>query len=60
MKACRECKYVVKQGNKCPICGSEDLTEKFYGMVIIVDPEKSEIAKLLGIKTPGQYALMLG
>ena len=59
MKACRECKYIIKSDNKCPLCGSEDLTEKFYGMVIIIDPEKSEIARMLEIKTPGEYALLV-
>ena len=59
MKACRQCRYVVKQSSKCPLCGSEDLSEKFSGLIVIIDPEKSMVAKELGIKTPGEYALLV-
>ncbi len=57
MKACRQCKAIVKNATKCPICGSEDLTEKWYGLVIVLNPEKSQLAKLLNIKVAGEYAL---
>lgn len=59
MKACRECKALVKNGNKCPICGSENLTEKFYGIVVVLNPEKSQLANFLGIKVAGEYALQV-
>jgi DNA-directed RNA polymerase subunit E" len=41
----------------CKNCGASDLTKEWYGYIIILDPEKSEIAKMLGIKSPGKYAL---
>ncbi len=59
-KACRECRYIVEEGDVCPNCGSKNLTSFWKGMVIVIDPEKSEIAKKLGIKRPGKYALQLG
>ena len=59
MKACRQCRYIVMNEKVCPICGSTDLTEQFSGMVIIVDVEKSEIAKEMGITVPGKYALRI-
>ena len=59
MKACRQCKALVKNANKCPVCGSEDLTEKWYGLVVILNPEKSELAKLLNITVAGEYALQI-
>ncbi len=59
MKACKQCKALVKNSNKCPVCGSEDLTEKWYGLVVILNPEKSELAKLLNINVAGEYALQL-
>jgi len=59
MKACRNCKYIVKNGDKCPICNSTDLTDKFFGLVVITDVEKSKIAKVLNIKTPGEYAIIV-
>lgn len=41
----------------CKNCSSSDLTKNWYGYIIILEPEKSEIAKMLSIKTPGKYAL---
>ena len=57
MKACRECRYVFSEGDKCPVCGSESVTDKYYGAIYIVDTEHSEIAKLIGARTPGKYAV---
>ncbi len=60
-KACTKCKYLVPHEiGKCPNCGSESFTNDWVGMVIIVDAEKSEIAKMLDIKKPGRYAIKLG
>ena len=57
MKACTKCKLIVENENRCPNCGSEDLSEKFSGLVIILSPEKSEIAKMMNIFLPGRYAI---
>jgi DNA-directed RNA polymerase subunit E" len=54
-KACKNCRFITKE-KKCPACGSEDLTENWRGVILIVDPEKSEVAKQLGIKFAGRYA----
>ena len=54
--ACRKCRALTT-GKTCPICGSSDLTENWSGLVLIVDPENSEIAKIIGIKEKGRYAL---
>ena len=43
-KACKNCKIFVK-GSECPICRSTDLTTSWKGRIIIMNPEKSEIAK---------------
>ncbi len=59
MKACKKCHYIVVNAKECPMCGSKELTEHFSGMAIILDTEKSEISKLLGITKPGSYALKL-
>lgn len=58
-KACKDCKYISKGESKCPLCGSERLTDRWSGEVIIVNPEVSEIAKKLGVKSPGRYAAKL-
>ncbi len=54
--ACRKCKTITT-GDVCPNCGSRDLTTAWFGYLIVIDPDKSEVAKLLGIKKPGKYAL---
>lgn len=55
--ACRNDKLIISQGNVCPICGSTNLTTKWSGHIVILNVEKSEIAKKLGIKVNGTYAL---
>jgi DNA-directed RNA polymerase subunit E" len=56
LKACRECHSLV-EGEVCPACQSSALSEDWSGYLIIVDPLKSEIANLMGIKRPGKFAL---
>ncbi len=57
-KACRKCRLLVsREAEVCPYCGSRDFTEDWEGMVIVIDPGRSEIAKILEIKKPGRYAL---
>lgn len=58
-KACKKCKMII-EGDVCPVCKDSELTQHWKGVIVIVDPEKSEIAKNLEIKTPGRYALRLG
>lgn len=54
--ACRECHRIV-EGQVCPVCGNNTLTEDWTGYVVIIDPENSEIAKKMKVETPGKYAL---
>ncbi|ADI32718.1 transcription elongation factor subunit Spt4 [Staphylothermus hellenicus] len=57
-KACRKCRALVdKNATECPHCGSRDLTEDWEGIIIVIDPENSEIAKILGFTKPGRYAI---
>ncbi len=55
-QVCRECHRII-MGQTCPICGSSNLSSDWSGMVIIIDPERSEIAKKLDVKLPDRYAL---
>ncbi len=57
-KACKNCK-VIYEGDKCPECGSKESTVEFKGRVVILDPEKSEIAQKINIKKPGSYAIKI-
>jgi len=57
MNACRQCRYINNTKDKaCPKCGGE-LSEKYSGMIIVLDPERSEIAKMVGLNTVGNYAI---
>jgi len=56
LKACKVCSYLTEE-KKCPLCGSDDLSLKWKGQVIIADPEKSATAKKLGVTKSGKYAL---
>ena len=54
--ACRKCKSLAS-GKICPTCNSTDLSKDWAGLIIILDPEKSEVAK--STKHPpnlGKYA----
>ncbi|MFQ6135233.1 MAG: transcription elongation factor subunit Spt4 [Nitrososphaerales archaeon] len=54
--ACRKCKS-LSSGKVCPVCGSTDLSSEWSGLIVILDPEKSEVAKTLDISKSGRYAL---
>ena len=48
---------MLTTGKVCPNCHSTDLTAEWSGLVIILDVERSQVAKALNIKKPGKYAL---
>lgn len=56
-KACRDCNRLVEDATECPVCKGNDLSESWSGLVVIYDPEDSEIADKLEITTPGRYAI---
>ncbi|RSN68447.1 DNA-binding protein [Candidatus Korarchaeum cryptofilum] len=57
-KACRNCRAISEDKEEvCPICGSNDFTYNWEGIVAIVDPFKSQVAKILGHEKAGIYAL---
>jgi len=56
---CRTCRRFTTE-KSCPVCNSTDLSASWKGLVIINDPEDSEIAENLGIEAPGKYALFVG
>ena len=55
-KACKNCRY-ISNGPVCPNCKSTNLSDDWTGLAIIIDPEKSEIAKKMRIRSPGRYAV---
>lgn len=57
VKACKICNLIVEEGDKCPRCGSKELTEGPKGRVVVLNPEKSEVAQKLTLKEKGNYAI---
>lgn len=55
-KACKICNTIY-EGDKCPKCDSKEFTESFKGRIVVLDSEKSEIAKKLDVKGKGNFAL---
>ena len=57
IKACKKCRFIFEEGEKCPKCGSSSVTENWKGKIEIIDTEKSEIAKQLKLTEKGVYAI---
>lgn len=55
-KACPTCHCLTRE-NVCPRCKSSSLSDDFSGLVIVLDPEASAIAKAMNVKEKGRYAL---
>lgn len=55
-KVCKSCKIFV-EGEECPICKKNQFSTNFQGVIAVTDPNKSEIAKIMGFKAKGEYAI---
>lgn len=55
-KVCRNCRLFVKE-SVCPICKQSQFSRSWKGIVIVNDPNASEVAKVMGITAPGKYAI---
>ena len=60
VKVCKQCKTILETGNRCPNCGSDDITDTYKGKIKIINPEKSTLAQSLKIQKKGNYALKTG
>lgn len=57
MHACRTCRLIITTKDKnCPKCGGE-VSDKYSGMIIILDSTKSDVAKLVSVNANGSYAI---
>lgn len=54
-QACTHCS-LLSEKQICPACKNPTSTN-WSGLLIVIDPENSDIAKELGITVPGEYAL---
>lgn len=57
-KVCKKCRIFVK-GNECSICKGNNFTEIWQGKINILDANKSEIAKKIGINVKGEYVIKI-
>ena len=55
-KVCKFCRIFV-EGSQCPICKKNQFSDNWKGRLIVVNVEKSEIAKKIGISVKGEYAI---
>jgi len=55
-KVCKKCRLFV-EGSQCPICNNSNFTDNWKGRLNVIDAEKSEIAKKVGITVKGEYAI---
>ena len=55
-KVCKKCKVFV-DGNECPICKGNKFSTNWQGRINIINPEKSSIAKKVGMSAKGEYAI---
>ena len=39
------------------MCSSTDLSSRWSGLIIVLDLEKSKVAKMLNLKAKGRYAI---
>ncbi len=57
-RACKVCK-IITEDTACPICKSTDLSDDYSGLLVVVDPEGSQLAQKMGITEAGRYALKI-
>ncbi len=55
-KACKRCKLFVNE-SECPECKTSTFTTNWQGRFAVINPEKSYIAKQIGIEKEGEYAI---
>lgn len=55
-KVCKKCKYFY-EGTTCPACKGNQTAQSWQGRLNVLDANKSEIAKKVGITVKGEYAI---
>jgi DNA-directed RNA polymerase subunit E" len=55
MRACKKCHKLTEE-DVCAVC-TGPTSQYWSGYLAILDPDKSEIARKMNIKVPGEYAL---
>ncbi len=48
---------MIYEGSKCPNCDSKESIDNFKGRIIVLNPEKSEIAQKIKLTKKGNFAI---
>ncbi|MGD2142659.1 MAG: transcription elongation factor subunit Spt4 [Candidatus Bathyarchaeota archaeon] len=57
-RACRICKIITEEP-ACPLCRGTDLSDDYSGLLVVLDPNGSQLAQKMEITEEGQYALRI-
>ncbi len=55
-KACKKCKIFV-DGDECPICKGSQFATNWKGRINVLDSNKSDVAKKVGLTIKGEYTI---
>jgi DNA-directed RNA polymerase subunit E" len=55
-RACKTC-HLITTKEMCLKCHTHTLSDDFSGIIIVLDPKNSELAKRLNFDVAGKYAL---
>ncbi len=56
--ACGECNAILDdEQDQCHHCPTSPISRDWQGLVIVFNPEMSEVGKRMGVTRPGSYAL---
>ncbi len=57
-KVCKSCKIFVEE-NECPICKNAIFSNTWKGRIAVLNTDKSNVGKKIGVKVKGEYAIKI-
>ena len=48
---------LVDEGQQCPVCKRDNLSNSWQGRIHFLSPEKSVVAHKMGVEEKGEYAI---
>lgn len=58
-QACTTCRRLIRddEQNACPNCGATGFSDDYSGLVVIINPEESDVAERMDIESAGPFTL---
>jgi RNA polymerase subunit RPABC4/transcription elongation factor Spt4 len=56
-KACKTCRMLVDEGQQCPICKKDNMSNSWQGRIYFLNPGKSVVAHKMSVEEKGEYAI---